>query len=104
MNISEQLNKSQQYAVISILIKIMEADGIIDPHEIRFVNQVLEEFQISEQEMELIDSFDILKSVSALRVLDATRKDAVLKLFVGMAECDGYADPRELEVIRSLEI
>lgn len=48
MNISEQLNKSQQYAVISILIKIMEADGIIDPHEIRSMNQVLEEFQISE--------------------------------------------------------
>lgn len=104
MNISEQLTKPQQYAVISILIKIMEADGIIDPHEIRFMNQVLEEFQISEQEMELIDSFDILKSVSALRGLDATIKDTVLKLFVGMAECDGYADPRELEVIRSLEI
>lgn len=104
MNISEQLTKSQQYAVISILIKIMEADGIIDPNEIRFMNQVLEEFQISEQEMELIDSVDILKSVSTLRGINAAIKDAVLKLFVGMAECDGYADPRELEVIRNLEI
>lgn len=104
MNIYEQLTKSQHYAVISILIKIMEADGIIDPHEIRFMNQVLEEFQISEHELELIDSFDIFKCVSALRGLDSDLKDAVLKLFVGMAECDGYADPRELEVISSLEI
>lgn len=104
MNLSELLTKPQQYAVVSILIKIMEADGIIDPNEIRFMNQVLEEFQISEQEMELLDSFDILTSVSALRGLDSAIKDAVIKVFVGMAECDGYADPRELEVIRSLEI
>lgn len=104
MNLSEQLTKSQQYAVISILIKIMEADGIIDPNEIRFMNQVLEEFQIFEQEIELIDTFDILKSVSTLRGINAAIKDAVLKLFIGMAECDGYSDPRELEIIQNLEI
>lgn len=104
MNISEQLTKSQQYGVISIFIKIMEADGIIDPHEINFINEVLKVFHISEQEMELIDSFDIPKSVSELKVLDANTKETIVRLFVGMAECDGYADPRELDIIYHLEI
>lgn len=104
MNISEQLTKSQQYGVISILIKIMEADGIIDPHEIKFINEVLKVFHISEQEMELIDSFDIPKSVSELKVLDANTKETIVRLFVGMAECDGYVDPRELDIIYNLEI
>ena len=25
-------NKQEKYAIVSVLIKIMEADGIIDPH------------------------------------------------------------------------
>ncbi|MDE6485529.1 MAG: TerB family tellurite resistance protein [Duncaniella sp.] len=104
MNISEQLTKSQQYGVISILIKIMEADGIIDPHEINFINEVLKVFHISEQEMELIDSFDIPKSVSELKVLGRNTKESIVRLFVGMAECDGYADPRELDIIYHLGI
>lgn len=104
MNISEQLTKSQQYGVISILIKIMEADGIIDPNEINFINEVLKVFHISEQEMELIDSFDIPKSVAELKVLGTNTKESIVRLFVRMAECDGYADPRELDIIYHLEI
>lgn len=102
MNLSELLSKPQQYAVVSILIKIMEADGVIDPNEVQFINGILRNFQISEREMETIDTYDILHSISLLHELDSDTSAAIKELFIDMAKCDGYADPRELDIIQRL--
>lgn len=104
MNLSEKLSKTQQYAVVSILIKIMEADGVIDPNEIKFINQVLKEFEISEREMENIDSYDISKAILELKGIDTDLKTIIIDMFIAMSKCDGYSDPRELKIIESLGI
>lgn len=104
MNIEEKLSRPQQYAIISILIKIMEADGVIDPNEVQFIDGVLEDFHISENEMENIDSYDVRQSISILEGLDDNTKSTIKQMFVDMAKCDGYADPRELEIIDTIGI
>lgn len=102
MNLSSILSKPQQYSVIKILLEIMEADGVIHPREINFINKVLKDFQISENELETINSFEVQYSISLLQNLNEDVKTEINQLFTDMAKCDGYADPRELKIIESL--
>lgn len=95
-------SKHQQYAIISILILIMEADGIIDPNEVEFMNNVYRDFSITEGEMELINQYDLSSSSSIIKALPSKEKEYAIKLFIEMAKCDGYADPRELNIIEGL--
>lgn len=95
-------SKSEQYAIVSILIMIMEADGVIDPNEVKFLNDVLSSFHISESELEMINSYDFNR---CREILSGMATGALIKaklFFTEMAKCDGYADPRELEIIENI--
>lgn len=95
-------NKQEKYAIVSVLIKIMEADGIIDPHEVDFLDGVLVDLNISEQEMEIIQEYDFGQDFAVIKQLSNEKLNAAKELFINMAKCDGYADPRELQIISSL--
>ena len=95
-------SKQEKYAIVSVLIKIMEADGIIDPHEIEFLDGVLVDLHISEQEMENIQEYDFGQDVAIIKQLSNEKLNAAKELFINMAKCDGYADQRELQIINSL--
>ncbi|MDE5821772.1 MAG: TerB family tellurite resistance protein [Paramuribaculum sp.] len=95
-------SKQEKYAIVSVLIKIMEADGIIDPHEIEFLDGVLVDLHISEQEMENIQEYDFGQDIAIFKQLSNEKLNAAKELFINMAKCDGYADPRELQIINSL--
>lgn len=97
-----EFNKNEQYAIISVLIAIMEADGVIHPNETAYLNKILKEFSISESEIEEIPNFDSLTVTLSLRSMTDGKKELAQQLFIGMAKCDGYADPRELKIIADL--
>ena len=98
-----QYTKTEQYAIVSILILIMEADSVIDPNEIRFLNEMLEKYEITEQEFDIINSLDFNKSREILKGMNNDSLREAKNLFTNMAKCDGYADPRELEIIEKLD-
>lgn len=99
---NEIFSKQEKYAIISILIKIMEADGIIDPHEVKLLDSVLADMHISEPEMEIIQEYNLGQDVALIKLLSVEKLYAAKTLFMNMAKCDGYADPRELQIINSL--
>ena len=92
----------ERYAVINILTAIMEADTIIHPQEIEYMDSVLADFDITEDDnerLELMDlqmCFDIIKGMSAEKLAKA--KD----MFATMAIIDGYFDPREKKLLEML--
>lgn len=111
MNFSKQIcikmnttkySKQEQFAIVSILIMIMEADGVIDPNEVKFLNGVLSSFNISESELEIISSYDFNQCQKILSSLASFELAIAKSILIEMAECDGYADPRELEIIERL--
>ena len=102
MNI-QQYTKQQQYAIIHILIQVMEADGIIDPNEVKFLNEILSMFRISESELEIISAYEIHQSCTYLSDMTTEMKEYARNLFIGMAKSDGYSDPRELAIIEALK-
>lgn len=93
---------AEKHIIIAILIAIMEADGIIDPHEIDYLDGVILSFGMSEFELDAIDECDYNQIVAEFKKFDTLKKDKALVLFLEMAKCDGYADPRELQIISSL--
>ena len=98
-----QYTKNEQYAIVSILILIMEADGVIDPNEVKFLNNILENYNITEQELDIVNSLDFNKCCEIIKGMNKDSLGEAKNLFINMAKCDGYADPRELEIIEKLE-
>ena len=80
----------------------MEADGIIDSHEVEFLDGVLVDLHISEPEMEIIQEYNLGQDIAIIKQLSLEKLEAAKLLFLNMAKCDGYADPRELQIINSL--
>lgn len=99
---STKYSQTQKFAIVSILIMIMEADGVIDPNEINFLNGVLSSFNISESELEIINSYDFNQCQKILSNMTAHELANAKSIFIEMAECDGYAHPQELEIINRL--
>ncbi|MBD5371831.1 MAG: hypothetical protein HDR75_00565 [Bacteroides sp.] len=95
-------NKQERYAIVSVLIRIMEADGIIDPREVKFMDGVLADLHISEREMEIIQEYDLGQDIAIIKQLSDEKLIAAKELFINMAKCDGYADPRELQIISTI--
>lgn len=97
-----EYNTDEKRIIIAILIAIMEADGIIDPHEIDYLDSVILSLRMSEAELDTIDELDFNHIVSEFKKFDACKKIKASSLFMEMAKCDGYADPRELKIINQL--
>lgn len=97
-----ELNLEEKQIVIAILIAIMEADGIIDPHETDYLDKVISLLNMSEVELDTIDELDFNLIVSYFKSFETNKKNFAKSLFLEMAKCDGYADPRELEIINRL--
>ena len=95
-------NKQERYAIVSVLIRIMEADGIIDPREVKFMDGVLADLHISEREMEIIQEYELGQDIAIIKQLSDEKLIAAKELFINMAKCDGYADPRELQIISTI--
>ena len=99
---NEIFTRQEKYAIVSVLIKIMEADGIIDSHEVEFLDGVLVDLHISEPEMEIIQEYNLGQDIAIIKQLSLEKLEAAQLLFLNMAKCDGFADPRELQIINSL--
>lgn len=92
----------EKITLLQIMILIMEADSVIHPKEILFINKFMEDYSIDSKafdHFELID-FDMLKS--KFKKMPYNKQENAKQLFLGLAKCDGFTDPRELEVINYL--
>lgn len=97
-------NIDEKRIIVAILIAIMEADGIIDPHETDFLDNIISSFEMNEDNLDSIDEFDFNEIIANFKKFDEQKKSNAISIFIDMAKCDGFADPRELKIIESLGI
>ena len=98
----DKLNKGEKRVIFYILSLIMKADNILNPAEVEFLDKIFKKFELDICEFDHMDnlSFDELYKEYAL--FPTETKTYAQKLFVEMAKCDGYVDPRELTIIQKL--
>lgn len=92
----------EKITIIAILIAIMEADGVIDPHETDFLNDIISDFDLSESELEQTVEMDFSLVINEFKQFSIDKRTKSKELFINMAKCDGYADERELKIINQL--
>lgn len=92
----------EQRIIVAILIAIMDADGIIDPNETVFLNNIINTFGMPQEELDQLSEYDLNLVIQDYQKFELQKKEAAVKLFIDMAKCDGYAHPKELEIIAAL--
>lgn len=98
----KKFSKTEQFAIVSVLILIMEADGVIEPNEEKFLNLILSTFNITESELEIISSYNFNQCQEILSGMGTNELIYAKSIFIEMAKCDGFADPRELDIINRI--
>lgn len=95
---------SEKRTIYQILTLIMKADFILNPAEVSFLDRVFEEFNMSIDEFDHMEDVEFEELVSAYSLFSEDKKEYAKRLFMEMAECDGYIDPREVAIIKKLSL
>lgn len=98
----KEFSSKEQLLIVSILIAIMEADGVIDPHETEYLDDVITTFGLTEKEITQMDEFDLSFMIEEVRQFDTEKRNRAKSMFLHMAGCDGFTHPKELDIINSL--
>jgi uncharacterized tellurite resistance protein B-like protein len=93
---------TEKYAIINILSAIMEADTIIHPKEIEYMNNIMQRLQIVVSDLDHMEIRDFALEKQVIKSMDIEKQQEAIALFHEMAEIDGFVDPRELELISSI--
>ena len=94
-----KFTSTEKYAIVYILNQLMKADGIIDPNEQVYLENIYEELNITIIDLSYVldYNFDISKQIIAAMPDD--KKTKALTYFNTMAQCDGFIDDRETSMI-----
>lgn len=95
---------SEKKTIYQILTLIMKADFILNPAEVSFLDRVFEEFNMSIDEFDHMEDVEFEELASAFSLFSKDKKEYAKRLFMEMAECDGYIDPREVAIIKKLSL
>lgn len=93
---------NEKYAIIAILTSIMEADTIIHPKEVEFMDEIMKELNISIHDLDHMEVIDSTLSKAAILAMPSEKQQVVKTWFQTMVEVDGDIDPRETEVINQI--
>lgn len=96
------LSQSEKYAIINILTMIMEADTIIHPKEIEYMDSILADFAITVDDNEHMEHMDMAMCLSIIKNMSEENQRNAKEMFITMATIDGFFDPREKKLIESL--
>lgn len=96
------LTLKEKRIIYQILILIMKADLVTRQEELTFLDKIFYEFDLSIDEFDHIDNIDIDYLIEKMNSFSEDCKRYAKKLFMQMAECDGFVDPREMEIIEKI--
>ena len=102
MNISN-LTISEKRIIFRILNLIMKADFVINPAEVEYLDKIFGMFELELNEFDHMEDVELEELIKGYSQFPKETKEYAKRLFMGMAECDGYIDPREIEVINSID-
>ena len=79
----------------------MEADTIVHPKEIEFMNTMMRRLDIRISDLDHMEMKDLTLSKTIIQAMPPQKQKIVKEWFLTMAQVDGYIDPRETKVINS---
>ena len=97
------LTLSEKRIIFRILNLIMKADFVINPAEVEYLDNIFNTFQLELNEFDHMEDVELEELINGFSLFSTETKEYAKRLFLEMAECDGYVDPREMDVINSID-
>lgn len=88
----------QKIAIMRILLDIIHADGIIDARETFFFEKLKDEFQLAEEDHEVVKNKNSLLALTQIKLLDEEQKEHFAKLMAQMIIVDEDINVNEVAI------
>lgn len=93
---------NEKYAIVNMLTMIMEADNVIHPKEIEYMDSILKDFFITAADNEHMDNMDVNMCMCIIKAMSIEKRNLAKEILSTMVIVDGYSDPRETKLLDSL--
>lgn len=93
---------NEKYAIVNMLTMIMEADTVIHPKEIEYMDSILKDFFITTADNEHMDNMDVNMCICIIKSMPIEKRNLAKEILSTMVIVDGYSDPRETKLLDSL--
>ena len=97
-----EFNLAEKRVIFQILTLIIKADYILNPAEVEYLDKVFTDFKLSINEFDHFEEVSIEELLSDFSRFSSEKKEYAKKLFVEMAESDGYVHPSEAAIINQI--
>ena len=88
----------QKIAIMRILLDIIHADGIIDARETFFFEKLKDEFQLAEEDHEVVKNKNSLLALTQIKLLDEEQKENFAKIMAQMIIVDEDMNVNEVAI------
>ena len=88
----------QKIAILRILLDIIHADGIIDARETFFFEKLKDEFQLAEEDHEVVNKKNSLLALTQIKLLNEKQKEHFAKLMAQMIIVDEDINVNEVAI------
>ena len=95
----QNITLAEKRVIFRVLNMIMKADYIINTAETEYLDTIFKTFNLDLSEFDHMEEIELNELLDSYSTFPLETKEYARKLFIKMSECDGYVDPRELEII-----
>jgi len=99
MKTTVQFTEMQKAAIVSLLIEMINVDGIVDPSECEVFDTICVEYGIDEEIYNLGKSLNCLVAVDMMRRMNDRQKIATAQLLTRVIDADAKDDDKEIQLL-----
>ena len=98
-----RFSEQEKRTILHLLTMIMEADSVIHPKEIDYINSLMKNFGLSSAEFDHMDMLDFSTLKNEFYMMSTEKQNIAKEYFMDMAKADGYIHNDEWNIINSLK-
>ena len=93
-----QFNETQQAALVSLLIEMINVDGVVDPAECEVFNTICVEYCIGDDAYNVGRSLNSLVAIDIMKRMNDIQKITVAYLLTRVIDADARDDDNEIKL------
>ena len=94
----EELTYNAKLAVVKILGEILNADKVVHKNEVQYINEVIQNFGLSNEYKKEVDELMTLQALSTIRELNLEQKEEIAKMMGKMIVIDNDINYNEVKL------
>jgi uncharacterized tellurite resistance protein B-like protein len=93
-----EFSETQKAALVSLLIEMINADGLVDPRECDMFNTICVEYGINDETFSLGQRLDSMLAVDMMKRMSDMQKLAIAQLLTRVIDADTNDDDKEIQL------